>query len=123
GQADFFELPVKECSSFDPAVCERAAARGERAIQRTIPIVPLNEIIKRHLENRAIDFLKIDVEGWEREVLSGIDLQRYRPTVIVIEATCQGTPETNHSMWEDILTVADFKPVYFDGVNRFFLPP
>jgi FkbM family methyltransferase len=122
GEAAFFELPVKEWSSFDPTVRARATTRGERTTKRTIPILPLNEILKRHLNNRTIDFLKIDVEGWEREVLSGINLQRHRPTVIVVEATCQGTQESNHSMWEDILTAAQYKSVYFDGVNRFYLP-
>jgi FkbM family methyltransferase len=121
-QMTFFELPVKEWSSFDPAVQARASIRGERTTKRTIPIVPLNEILKRHLETRTIDFLKIDVEGWERDVLRGIDLQRHRPTVILVEATSQGTPESNHLLWEDILTAAQFKPVYFDGLNKFYVP-
>src|SRR6267142_4363248 len=33
GEAAFFELPVKEWSSFDPAVRERATTRGERIIK------------------------------------------------------------------------------------------
>ena len=33
-----------------------------------------------------IDFLSLDVEGYELDVLRGLDLQRYRPTYLLIEA-------------------------------------
>ena len=34
----------------------------------------------------AIDFLKIDVEGAEADVLAGNDWTRFRPKVVVVEA-------------------------------------
>ncbi len=34
---------------------------------------------------KHIDILSVDVEGWELEVLEGLDLERYRPRVMVIE--------------------------------------
>jgi FkbM family methyltransferase len=121
GEAVFFELPVKEWSTFDPSIRARAQARGEHVTECPIPILPLNDILERHADGRAIDFLKIDVEGWERAVLSGIDLRRHRPIIIILEATLQGTTEASHSSWEDILIQAQFKPAYFDGVNKFYL--
>lgn len=36
-------------------------------------------------EERRIDLLLVDVEGWELEVLRGLDLARHRPRVIVLE--------------------------------------
>jgi len=121
GEAVFFELPTMEWSSFDPAVRERAIARGEAVTERTIPVLSLNEILAHHSGDRTINFLKIDVEGWEPQVLRGLDLRRYRPIVIVIEATLQGTTEATHSLWENILVTGDYQLVYFDGVNRFYL--
>jgi FkbM family methyltransferase len=32
-----------------------------------------------------IDILSVDVEGWEMEVIAGLDLKKYRPKVMVIE--------------------------------------
>ena len=39
----------------------------------------------------AIDFLKIDVEGAEAEVLAGMDLARHRPRLLLIEAVQPGS--------------------------------
>jgi FkbM family methyltransferase len=120
-EANFQEFAVKELSSFDPRIQKKAADSGSPGKARSVPIVPLNDIIDRHCEERRIDFLKIDVEGWEKEVLSGLDLRRHRPTVVVIEATLPETRASSHSEWEDILTHSAFSCVYFDGLNRFYL--
>jgi hypothetical protein len=36
---------------------------------------------------RAPDFLSIDVEGYDYDVLSLLDLTRYQPTLICVEAS------------------------------------
>ncbi len=74
-----------------------------------------------HCPRRDIDFLKIDVEGWESEVLKGLDLRQYRPIVILIEATVPQTHIESHMEWEPGVLGADYSFVYFDGVNRFYL--
>ena len=51
-----------------------------------------------------IDFLKIDVEGAERDVLLGGDWQRFRPKVIVLEALAPVTMAPAWEAWEPLLT-------------------
>ena len=47
---------------------------------------PLDKIIeKTKFSNRAIDFLNIDAEGYDYQVLLGLNLKRYNPEVICIE--------------------------------------
>jgi len=36
-------------------------------------------------EWRAVDLVAVDVEGWELEVLSGLDFARFRPRVVIAE--------------------------------------
>ena len=46
----------------------------------------MNEIINdKGLQNNKINFLTIDVEGHEVEVLKGLNIDIYRPDVIVVE--------------------------------------
>lgn len=52
-----------------------------------VPAITLNAILRDHLPSGTpIDFLSVDVEGTEIDVLRGLDLTRYRPRVIVAEA-------------------------------------
>src|SRR6516225_1178207 len=119
--AHFMEMPTPELSSFDSQV--QASAKEQKIVgtTRTVHVVPLTEILDQHADGRHIDFLKIDVEGWEREVLCGLDLEKYRPTVILVEATWPETRIESQLKWEGDLIAARYTFVYFDGINRFYL--
>ena len=68
-----------------------------------------------------IDFLKVDVEGAERDVLEGLDLSRYRPRVLVIEATRPMRADLAHHGWEPLVLGAGYLFAYFDGLNRYYV--
>jgi FkbM family methyltransferase len=86
-EAKFFEPEVGELSSFDSRVQETAQSTGTLGSTRTVAVMPLTDLLKLHCMDRTIDLLKIDVEGWEGEVLKGLDLRLYRPMIVLIEAT------------------------------------
>jgi hypothetical protein len=72
-------------------------------------------------EGQQIHFLKIDVEGFEGEVLRGMDFARWRPWVLVIEATLPNSRETNHAAWEHLVTGQGYRFAWFDGLNRYYV--
>jgi FkbM family methyltransferase len=43
------------------------------------------DTILPEIKVEQIDFLSIDVEGWEIEVLEGLDLRKHRPKVVLLE--------------------------------------
>ena len=49
-------------------------------------LVPANEILSTHFPD-GIDFISIDAEGVEFQILNSIDLPRFRPKMICIEAS------------------------------------
>ena len=63
----------------------------------------------------------IDVEGAEAQALSGLDLQRWRPWVLVVEATRPNSTEPSHEAWERYLTEAGYSFCLFDGLSRFYV--
>jgi FkbM family methyltransferase len=46
----------------------------------------LDTILSRHAPDiREIDILAVDVEGWELNVMRGLDISKYRPKVVILE--------------------------------------
>ena len=68
-----------------------------------------------------IHFMLIDVEGAERDVLQSVDLRRWRPWVLVVEATEPNSTVTTHSEWEPGLIAQGYQYCLFDGVSRFYV--
>jgi len=58
----------------------------ESIYQLQVPATPLNNILKKHHTPKRIDFFSLDVEGFEYEVLNGIDHVEYRFNYILVES-------------------------------------
>lgn len=57
--------------------------------QREVKTVGLAEILDRYLPSgQRIDFLNIDVEGFDLEVLQSNDWAKYQPTIVLAEDLC-----------------------------------
>jgi hypothetical protein len=59
-----------------------------REVKREIavPVLPLREVLERHVpEGQVIDFMNVDVEGHDLQVLESNDWNRFRPRFIVVE--------------------------------------
>lgn len=106
-------------STLNQAIAEKY--REEHCIEQELVVaqVTLNQIWAEHVGTREVDFLKIDVEGYEREVLLGADFSRVTPAILVIEATQPNSQELRYHHWEQLL-IEDYQFLYFDGLNRFY---
>lgn len=95
-----------------------------------VPVVTLADICRQHVPaSKQIDLLKIDAEGHEKKIILGGDFDRYRPSVVMLETA---EPNMNpfehwHEKWnindeiDPIMASRGYEPVYFDGINRFYL--
>jgi FkbM family methyltransferase len=97
-----------------------ASARCAGRPAERVPAILLSDVIDCYGPDEGeIDFLKIDVEGWEAGVIASGDWTRHRPRVLVIEAVDdKGNP--NHDAWEPDLLGAGYRFAMFDGLNRFY---
>jgi FkbM family methyltransferase len=105
-------------SSLNPSSAAANSAMERNLVQ--VEVLPLRQILEPQL-GEPIHFLKIDAEGSEHDALLGMDFTRFRPWVILVEATAPLVPTRNAELWEEILLRNDYHRVYFDGLNDFFL--
>jgi FkbM family methyltransferase len=91
-------------------------------VQRTVsvPAVRLTDLLD-DVAPQAVHFMSIDVEGHEEQALLGLDLGRWRPWVLCVEATLPGSREMAHAAWEPQLLQSSYRFVAFDGLNRWYV--
>jgi FkbM family methyltransferase len=123
GELTLYDTPqVRGWASPDQAVAEMHRSEGHEVVEMRVPVRTLASVCEEHVqEGRQIHFLKIDVEGFEGEVLRGMDFARWRPWVLVIEATLPNSRETNHAAWEHLVTGHGYRFAWFDGLNRYYV--
>ncbi len=120
GELNLWECDVRGWSTADPVVIAQHEATGHVGKFHRVAVRTLSSILDRHSRG-DIHFLKIDVEGFEQAVIRGMDFSRHRPWILVIESTRPNAPDEQHEDWEKIVLNNDYLPVYFDGLNRFYL--
>jgi FkbM family methyltransferase len=99
---------------------DNAKNYGADVASITVPAMTLAELCASHAID-AIDFLKIDVEGAEADVIAGGDWRRYRPKVVVVEAIKPLSEEPAWDAWEGMLLAQGYKFALFDTLNRFYV--
>jgi FkbM family methyltransferase len=122
GGRTFFEIAeLPENSTSDERVMLSLKEQGRTIQTHDTEVVSLKELCERYADDRVIDFMKIDVEGGELEVLQSADWQRFRPVLLVIEAVVVNGREETWAQWEWVVTGQGYEKVWFDGLNNYYL--
>jgi FkbM family methyltransferase len=104
-----------ERSTFNQELGEGYIREKRRVEIADIPVERLSVLLERHVPPGVhIDLLKIDAEGFERQVLESADLDRWRPSVVTAEHNFFET-------WEHLLLEAGYRLTMYDGLNRFYV--
>lgn len=119
GVTPFFEVPETGLSTTNRDTAVRHREAGFVVRETLVPCVPLAEALAAFL-GREIHWLKIDVEGSERQVIQGWGSE-LKPWVVVIESTVPLSQIESHQLWEPLIVSLGYNFAYFDGLNRFFV--
>jgi len=88
GEITFFQVAAGEVFSttaLTDAHARRITGMGLAPVPMRVVAKTLDAILEE-ADALAVDFVSIDVEGAEMEVLRGFDLLRWRPAIVVIES-------------------------------------
>ncbi len=113
GHLTFHEsMDIPGWSTFSRDLANSYQNRGMTLRESLIPVTTLARICEEHV-TKPIDFLKVDVEGFEREILAGADWSRWRPRVVIVE---DAWPER----WEHLLFDNGYILAHRSQMNRFY---
>ncbi|HJU20163.1 MAG TPA: FkbM family methyltransferase [Stellaceae bacterium] len=85
-----------------------------------VPVITLDNLLGLSC-GCTIDFLKIDVEGMEEDILKEASFTLHRPRIIVIESTLVNNQTPSYQRWEPSLLKKEYEFAWFDGLNRFYV--
>jgi FkbM family methyltransferase len=130
GFREFFEISdFSELSTFSEEYAANLKEAGHQVISYPVETITGDDLFSGYVHS-PVDFMKVDVEGNEYGVISSIDFLRYRPKVLLIEATIPNTNFPgwdnfgsifNFEKWDSILLKSGYLYAYFDGLNRFYV--
>lgn len=120
GEMLFFEVTGTGLSTCDPDEAGRAREKGFEIVERRVKTETLRDLLEA-ARPPAIDLLKIDVEGFEPNVIRSNDWNRFRPDVILAEVTFPETPVRRPDVAGPLLEREGYRRVYFDGLNDYYL--
>ena len=121
GSITLFDVPdVNGWASTDAGVAQGHRQHGHTVVEHSVPLLTLAEICRQHVHG-PVHFLKVDVEGFEAEVLRGMDFSLCRPWIVVVEAIMPNSRDSNHAQWEALVTAHGYQYAWFDGLNRYYV--
>lgn len=116
----FFIIEQTGLSTCDAEQAEIQAGHGAVVHRVEMDAATLTQILDE-AKPPHIDVLKIDVEGFEEQVLRGNDWTRYRPSLIMLEATLPQSPVRRETGIREFLETVGYDFVHHDGLNDFFV--
>lgn len=104
-------------STFDKDVAVELEQKGYKIAEKiTMPVAPLKDILDEYIiENKKIDFMSIDTEGFDKLVLESNDWQKYRPNLVMVETVSNKNAIINYMIEQG------YKIVYENTANTMFM--
>lgn len=83
GYMTYFEMDTSTLNSFSEDYAKQLESQGHKIIKkREIKVIPISHVFKKY---GIFDYISIDTEGIDFEILKMIDYQNYAPYVICME--------------------------------------
>jgi FkbM family methyltransferase len=120
GEIEVFECDISGWATAEKYFADKLAREGHEGVLHRVPLRTISDICQEYVSG-DIHFLKIDVEGLEKDVISGADFQKFRPWIVVVEATKPNSTEEVYKQWEELLLAVSYQFAYADGLNRFYV--
>lgn len=115
-----FEIAATGLSTGDASIADIHTKSGFPSREIDVPCLRLGALLD-HYSQRAIHWMKIDVEGMEADVLESWAPSQVRPWIVLVEATAPMSQRKTHCAWEHLIEALGYRFASFDGLNRYYV--
>lgn len=124
GQMTYYHIgDDSPMNSFSREFLEEIGMMGEVQREISVPVLPLADVLSKHLPpGQEIDFMNVDVEGFDLLVLKSNDWTVFRPKFVVVEGlqVDGGEPEVVSFMKACNYDLVAQNVIILDKLNGYF---
>lgn len=120
----FYISKHKELSTFSSTQAENISDYSKIDEIINVDVVTINHTIEKYLNDKSPDFISIDIEGLDYEVLKSFNFSKYRPAVFCIETIDNATLKKDENILKimaenNYLVYADtfINTIFIDSVH------
>lgn len=121
---NFFKFFPDTSSTFSKDEASRNKKQGFKLLREImVKVFPLAVVLGKYHKNKPVDFITIDTEGYDLDVLKGNDWLKFRPTAICIEIS-ENIQNHRNSKYQGILrflNAVGYKKYLDNGTNSIFI--
>jgi FkbM family methyltransferase len=121
--ADYYLMNWHEFNTFDKERAEQVQKhyKGRNNIVKVekIPLITVKELLTKYVNDKAIDFLSLDVEGLDLKILQAWDFDKYAPKLICVE-TCSPNLVGRDAGIDGLLKGKGYKLVAENPINGIY---
>ena len=117
GRLWYFEFEPDTLSTFSKQAAENYKRQGYKLVGTfKIPVLKLGGVLEKYSKSKRIDFISVDVEGYDLEVLKSNNWKMFKPRLICVEAD-----ESSEKNIDKFLARIGYKMVCRNHNNLIFL--
>ncbi len=122
-EADYYVMTLPQWNTFSKEEAERSVkeSNNEVKIERVVkmPLLSINDVIAKHFDGK-VNFISIDTEGLDLDILKSLDFTKYRPEVFCVETIVRNSKKTDPEI-EAFMASKGYVPRGGSIVNTLFV--
>jgi len=123
GEMDFYVLNARTLSTFSKTEAEKYHEQGKYFVKKTIRVKTdtLINIIEKHANGIFPDFLSLDAEGTDKDIISSIDFKNNAPKIICVETLSFNKPIKRNTELISLIINSGYNHYVDTTINSIFV--
>jgi len=119
----FYQFFPNTLSTFSESEAKKYQKQGYKLLtKKVVKVMKLTDVLGKYLKGKKIDFMTIDTEGYDMEVLESNNWSKYRPRVICIESVRHLISGPGKDIGLEVFLInVGYKKLFDNGLNSFYL--